>query len=462
MKQKANSGYMIFLSVVAAIGGILFGYDTAVISGTTTSVTTQFGLTVMQQGWYVGCALIGSILGVMIAGVLRDNLGRKKTMFIASVLFSISAIGCALCVGFTDLVIYRIIGGFGIGIVSIVSPMYISEIAVAEKRGALVSLYQLAITVGFLAAYLVNYLIMVNVDQTAISAATGKIFHTEFWRGMLGCETFPDLLFVIVIFFIPESPRWLIVKGKGAQAKGILQRIYCSEKEATEQMGITQASISSSSKSEWKALLEPGILKAVIIGSAIAILGQFMGVNAVLYYGPQILGDAGLSSDSSLLSQVLVGCVNMFTTIIALFIIDKVGRKQLIYWGVSGMIISLLMLSLFFSKGAELHLGNGFLLGFFLFYVFCTAIAISAVVFVILSEMYPNRVRGMAMSIAGLSLWLGTYLIGQLTPWMLANLKPQGSFLLFAFMCIPYMLIFWKLIPETTGKTLEQIENYWK
>jgi SP family arabinose:H+ symporter-like MFS transporter len=140
MKQKANSGYMIFLSVVAAIGGILFGYDTAVISGTTTSVTTQFGLTVMQQGWYVGCALIGSILGVMIAGVLSDNLGRKKTMFIASVLFSISAIGCALCVGFTDLVIYRIIGGFGIGIVSIVCPMYISEIAIAQKRGALVSL----------------------------------------------------------------------------------------------------------------------------------------------------------------------------------------------------------------------------------------------------------------------------------------------------------------------------------
>jgi SP family arabinose:H+ symporter-like MFS transporter len=462
MKQKSNSGYMIFLSVVAAIGGILFGYDTAVISGTTTSVTTQFGLTVMQQGWFVGCALIGSIIGVMIAGVLSDNLGRKKTMLIASVLFSISAIGCALCTGFTDLVIYRIIGGFGIGIVSIVSPMYISEIAVAEKRGALVSLYQLAITVGFLAAYLVNYLIMVNVDQTAISAATGKIFHTEFWRGMLGCETFPDLLFVIVIFFIPESPRWLIVKRKGAQAKGILQRIYCSEKEAGNQMEITQSSIAGSTKSEWKALLEPGILKAVLIGSAIAILGQFMGVNAVLYYGPQILGDAGLSSHSSLLSQVLVGCVNMFTTIIALLIIDKVGRKQLIYWGVSGMIISLLMLSLFFAKGTQLHLGNGFLLGFFLFYVFCTAISISAVVFVILSEMYPNRVRGMAMSIAGLSLWLGTYLIGQLTPWMLANLKPQGTFLLFAFMCIPYMLIFWKLIPETTGKTLEQIENYWK
>ena len=453
---------MIFISVVAAIGGILFGYDTAVISGTTTSVTTQFGLSVMQQGWYVGCALIGSIMGVMIAGILSDNLGRKKTMLTASVLFSISAIGCAFCNGFADLVAYRIIGGFGIGIISIVSPMYISEIAAADKRGALVSLYQLAITVGFLAAYLINYIILRHVGDIPGSAVTNQVFHTEFWRGMLGCEIFPDLLFVIVIFFIPESPRWMIVKGKGTQAKGILKKIYCSETEAVRQMEITQSSISGSTKSEWKTLLEPGILKAVLIGSAIAILGQFMGVNAVLYYGPQILGDAGLSSHSSLLSQVLVGCVNMFTTIIALLIIDKVGRKQLIYWGVSGMILSLLMLSLFFAKGTQLHLGNGFLLGFFLFYVFCTAISISAVVFVILSEMYPNRVRGMAMSIAGLSLWLGTYLIGQLTPWMLATLKPQGTFLLFAFMCIPYMLIFWKLIPETTGKTLEQIENYWK
>lgn len=279
---------------------------------------------------------------------------------------------------------------------------------------------------------------------------------------MLGSMTVPALLYLTVIFFIPESPRWQIVKGYGAKAAATLARIYNSEASAQEQVRLTRESIAGESRSEWKALLQPGILKAVIIGSAIAILGQFMGVNAVLYYGPTIFEQAGLSSGDSMFSQVLVGTVNMLTTVIAVFIIDKVGRKQLVYWGVSGMILSLLMIGLYFSFSAAWGLGNGFLLVFFLFYVFCCAISISAVVFVLLSEMYPNSVRGRAMSVAGLALWVGTYLIGQLTPWMLETLTPAGTFFLFAAMCIPYILIMWKAVPETTGKTLEEIENYWR
>ena len=208
-------------------------------------------------------------------------------------------------------------------------------------------------------------------------------------------------------------------------------------------------------------LLEPGIIKAIIIGAAIAILGQFMGVNAVLYYGPSIFENAGLSSGDSIFSQVLVGIVNMFTTIIALIIIDKVGRKKLIYWGVSGMILSLLSIGIYFTLGSSIGLSNWVLLSSFLFYVFCCAISISAVVFVLLSEMYPNNVRGRAMSIAGLSLWIGTFLIGQLTPWMLSTLKPAGTFFFFAFMCLPYIIIMWRCVPETTGKSLEEIEKYW-
>lgn len=460
--KSINTPYMVFLAVVAAIGGILFGYDTAVISGTTKAVSTQFGLSVMQQGWYVGCALIGSIFGVLIAGIMSDNLGRKRTMLIASLLFSISAIGCAFCAGFADLVVYRIIGGIGIGIVSIVSPMYISEVSVAEKRGTMVSLYQLAVTVGFVAAYFINYFILKDAPSLAGSALTGKLFHSEYWRGMLGMETIPDLLFVLVIFFIPESPRWLLVKGQGTKATGILERIYLNREEAARQRSETEKSLGAEVKTPVRALFAPGIFGAVLIGSAIAILGQFMGVNAVLYYGPSILEQAGFGGEESLLSQSLVGVVNMLTTVIALIIIDKVGRKKLIYWGVSGMIACLLIIATYFKFGAALGLGNIFLLVFFLLYVFCTAISISAVVFVILSEMYPNSVRGLTMSIAGLALWVGTYLIGQLTPWMLQNLSPAGTFLLFALMCIPYMLIFWKLIPETTGKSLEEIEAYWK
>lgn len=466
MSRSVNMGYVVFLSVVAAIGGILFGYDTAVISGTTDIVANQFGLDEMAKGWYVGCALIGSIVGVLVAGMLSDYLGRKKTMLISALMFSISAIGCAVCTGMTQLVVFRMIGGFGIGVVSVVSPAYISEIAVPEKRGMLVSLYQLAITVGFLLAYLVNYLVLRNADTSLVDAPAAvraaeplhaRMFGSEYWRGMLGYETIPDLLFLLVLFFIPESPRWLIVKGCYDSASLVYARIYPHEDDIAAQVSLTRDSIAGEVKSEWKVLLEPGILKAVFLGCAIAILGQFMGVNAVLYYGPEIFKDAGF--EDPLFSTVLVGIVNMLTTVVALLIIDRVGRKQLVYWGVGGMIVCLLAIAVYFLPSTTLS--TGFMLVFFLLYVFCTAISISAVIFVLLGEMYPNRARGLAMSIAGFALWVGTYLIGQLTPWMLVHLTPAGTFFLFAFMCLPYLWIMWRRIPETTGKTLEEIEYYW-
>ena len=463
MKSAINFSYLIFLSVVAALGGFLFGYDTAVISGTIAQVSQLFQLDALQQGWYVGCALIGSIVGVLFAGILSDKLGRKLTMVISAVLFSTSALGCAISADFTQLVIYRIIGGVGIGVVSIVSPLYISEVSVAQYRGRLVSLYQLAVTVGFLGAYLVNYQLLgyaQSGSQLSIDWLN-KIFVTEVWRGMLGMEMLPAVLFFIIIFFIPESPRWLIVKGKEEKAVNILEKIYNSVSEATSQLNETKSVLTSETKSEWVLLMKPGIFKAVIIGVCIAILGQFMGVNAVLYYGPSIFENAGLSGGDSLFYQVLVGLVNTLTTVLALVIIDKVGRKKLVYYGVSGMVVSLLLIGAYFLFGESLGVSSLFLLIFFLFYVFCCAVSICAVVFVLLSEMYPTKVRGLAMSIAGFALWIGTYLIGQLTPWMLQNLTPDGTFFLFAIMFVPYMLIVWKLVPETTGKSLEEIERYW-
>ena len=463
MKSTINLGYLVFLSVVAALGGFLFGYDTAVISGTIAQVTEQFGLDALQQGWYVGCALIGSIIGVLFAGILSDKFGRKSTMILSAILFSTSAIGCAVSTDFNQLVIYRIIGGVGIGVVSIISPLYISEVAVAQYRGRLVSLYQLAVTIGFLGAYLVNYQLL-GYSMSNPDVSTGwwnLVFVSEVWRGMLGMETLPAIMFFIIIFFIPESPRWLILKGREEKATNILERIYTSSKEALFQLTETKSVLSSESKSEWKLLLQPGIRKAVIIGVCIAVLGQFMGVNAVLYYGPSIFENAGLSGGDSLFYQVLVGLVNTLTTVLALVIIDKVGRKKLVYYGVSGMVISLVLIATYFIYGESWGISSIFLLIFFLFYVFCCAVSICAVVFVLLSEMYPTRVRGLAMSIAGFALWIGTYLIGQLTPWMLQNLTPAGTFILFAIMCVPYMLIVRKLVPETTGKSLEEIERYW-
>ena len=460
--KKNTLGYVIFMAAVAAIGGILFGYDTAVISGTTEIVKNQFQLTDMKEGWYVGCALIGSICGVLVAGSLSDYLGRKLTMLISAALFSISAIGCAVCGSFDGLVAYRIVGGVGIGIVSIVSPIYISEVSPAKIRGTLVSLYQLAVTVGFLLAYLANWVIDSNINTALTLGDPGlslweRMMNTEAWRGMLGSETLPALLFFFVIFFIPESPKWLIVKGKMEKASAVLSKIYAQQQEVDEEIKVTKESLCGD-KGSWADLLKPGILLAVIAGSAIAILGQFMGVNAVLYYGPKIFSEAGF--DNPMFSTVLVGVVNCVTTVLAVFIIDRVGRKQLIYWGVSGMILCLLAIGVYFAWGPALGLGNVFMLTFFLAYVFCTAISICAVVFVLLSEMYPNSVRGRAMSIAGFALWIGTYLIGQLTP-VLLGWSQAGTFFLFAVMCVPYMLIMWKVIPETTGKSLEEIEKFW-
>lgn len=464
MKSSVNLGYLIFLSVVAALGGFLFGYDTAVISGTIAQVSSLFELDALQSGWYVGCALIGSIIGVLFSGVLSDNIGRKRTMIFSAILFSVSSIGCAVSADFNQLVIYRIIGGVGIGIVSIISPLYISEISVAQYRGRLVSLYQLAITVGFLGAYLVNYYLL-EISKNGIMSGIGwvdNIFITEVWRGMLGMETLPALLFFVIIFFIPESPRWLLLKGNEKRAGNILEKIYKSSQDVDKQLKETNSVISGETKSECSLLFKPGIFKAVAIGVFIAILGQFMGVNAVLYYGPSIFESTGLSGGDSLFYQVLVGLVNMLTTVLALVIIDRIGRKRLVYYGVSGMIVSLLLIGLYFIYGNMLGIPALLLLIFFLLYIFCCAVSICAVVWVLLSEMYPMKVRGVAMSIAGFALWIGTYLIGQLTPWMLQHLTPAGTFFLFALMCVPYILIVWKYVPETTGKSLEEIENYWK
>ncbi len=454
--------YVIFLSVVAAIGGFLFGYDTAVISGTVLQVSTQFSLTSLQSGWYVGCALVGSIIGVLFAGTLSDRFGRKSTMILSAILFTLSAMGCAISFSLDQLVLYRIIGGVGIGIVSIVCPLYISEVSPASHRGRMVSLYQLAVTMGFLGAYLANYyLLRLSTDYVFSDALPAKILGAEVWRGMLGAEMLPALLFFAVIFFIPESPRWLIVKQREQDAQQILSKIYTDLETVSFHLRETRQMLDSETRSDLSMLFRPGIFKAVLIGCAIAILGQFMGVNAVLYYGPSIFESSGISSGDSLFYQSLIGLVNMGTTLLALLIIDKVGRKKLVYVGVAGMIVSLLLIGFYFFWSEVWGFSNLFLLICFLAYIFFCAGSISAVIFVFLSEMYPTRIRGVAMSFAGLSLWIGTFLIGQLTPWLLENITPAGTFFLFGLMCIPYMLIVWKLMPETAGKSLEDIERFW-
>lgn len=463
--KNENMLYVIFLAAVAALGGFLFGYDTAVISGTIGSVSAQFGLNDVNTGWYVGCALVGSIIGVAMAGKLSDYFGRKGVLIFSAILFTGSGIGCMLSGSISDLVLYRIMGGIGIGVASVISPLYISEISVARYRGTLVSLYQLAITVGFMGAYLVNYWISeyaVHMKALGIVGGFwGKYIVTETWRGMLGAESLPAILFFIILFFIPESPRWLVLKSKETSALKTLKRIYGSE-EANDQVADLKNLVQSEEKSDWKILFQPGFRVALFIGVSLAILGQFMGVNAVLYYGPTIFEQTGLSAGDSLFYQVIVGLVNFGSTVLAMAVIDKIGRKKLVYYGVSGMIVSLILIGFYFTVNKVSNVVPPItLLILILVYIFSCAISICVVIWVLLSEMYPAKVRGLAMSAAGFSLWIGTFLIGQLTPWLMTTLSPAGVFWLFGVMCLPYLYITWKLVPETTGKSLEDIERMW-
>ncbi len=455
LKQRI---YLIGLAVIASLGGFLFGYDTAVISGTLAMVRQQFELNANMEGWYVSSALLGCILGVSGAGWFSDKYGRKKVLLLTGALFSISAIGCALSLSFTMLVIYRLIGGLGVGIASMLSPLYISEISPPALRGRLVTLYQFAITVGILCAYFVNVWLLNASHNPGFENLTNLhlIFKEEVWRGMLGMEAIPALSFFVLILFIPKSPRWLVVKGQTDQARKVLSRLV-GINEANNEISEIEDTLALE-KGSWKMLLAPGIKMAVFIGVTLAVLQQFTGIDAIIYYGPRIFEEAGFGLTEALGGQVFIGIINVVFTVIAIFTIDIFGRKRLLLTGTAGMLVSLIVIGALFAAGKA----NGMLLlSLILVFIACFAFSLGPVVWVILSEIYPTKIRGRAMSIATIAVWIGTAIIGQLIPISLDNLGPDITFWIFAFFCLPTIYIGWKLLPETKGRTLEDIERHW-
>lgn len=458
MKSGRQRIFIWWLTITASLGGLLFGYDTAVISGTLSMVKTQFGLNAALEGWYVSSALVGCIVGVSFAGWLSDRYGRKKVLLVAASLFSISAIGCALISSFSALATYRLIGGMGVGIASMLSPMYISEISPAAVRGRFVALYQLAITVGILASYLINAWLL---DQSTAGEffATDKltlVFKTEVWRGMLGMEAIPAILFFVLLIFVPESPRWLVVKGKSDAAKSILVKTS-GENESEREIREIRESMEAERESK-NLVLEQGIKMAVFLGVSLAILQQFTGIDAIIYYGPRIMEQAGFGLSDALGSQVVFGTINMVFTLLAIWQIDKFGRKPLLLSGTLGMLVSLVIIGFLFLTNQTNEI---LLLILILVFIASFAFSLGPVVWVILSEIYPTKIRGRAMSVATMAVWIGTAIIGQLIPLSLDNLGPAVTFWVFAFFCIPTIWIGWKIMPETKGKSLENIEKYW-
>ena len=453
-KDSGSIAYLVGVCLVAALGGLLFGYDTGVINGSLQFVQLKFELSPAMKGFAASSALIACIFGAGFAGTLSDSLGRKKVLIVSAILFLISAIGTSLPQTLFQFILFRFIGGLGVGAASMTSPMYIAEISPARIRGRMVSLNQFAIVLGMLLVYFVNYFIAKHGDR-AWNTQTG-------WRWMFGSESLPAMLFMFLMLLVPESPRWLTKKGRKDKALAILTRVDGTE-YARGEMASIEEMISHESGSLLQ-LFHPGMKLVLVIGVVLAVLQQITGINVFLYFGSDIFGKLGGETiDAALLQQVIVGATNLLFTIIAIWMVDKLGRKPLMIIGSAGMGISLFAMGM-----AGVYQAKGlWLLFFVLGYIACFALSVGPVVWVILSEIFPTKIRGRAMGIATICLWVANTVVSQTFPMMdeskfLIDVFHHGfPFFIYGTMCIVLIVFMLRFVPETKGKSLEEIEKMW-
>ena len=443
------------IALIAAIGGLLFGYDTAVISGAIGNLTKYFQLTSVETGWAISSALLGCLTGALLSDYCSSRLGRKWSMIISAILFLICSIGTAVPASFSSFIFFRIIGGIGVGIASMVVPMYIAEIAPAEKRGALVAYNQLAIVIGIMIVYFVNYFIALQGNDEW-NRVVG-------WRWMFGSEMIPSILYLCLLFLIPESPRWLLMKNKHDKAREVLEK-FNEVPESLHLLNTIKASLGNNTRIRWKLLLYPSIRTALLVGIGLSVFQQVTGINAILYYAPEIFKSFGSSANSSLLETSFLGVINLLFTIIAIFLVDKKGRKPLLYFGTGGMFIALSVV----GYAAYFHITSTWLLPFLLLFMASFSISWGPVVWVLLSEIFPNNARSFALSIAVFIQWVANFFVSQTFPVMTDNPKLltifHGAFpfMLYALFCIFAFLFVWKYVPETKNKTLEEMNQVWE
>lgn len=452
--KKYTALYLKLVIATASLGGFLFGFDMAVVSGILPFVEQQFSLSTAQQGWFVSSALLGCVIGVAFTGELSDRLGRKKILVGAAVLFLVSAICCVISVSFSALIWARIVSGIGVGMASIAVPLYLSEIAPTAIRGRLVTYYQLAITFGIVAAYLTNSLVLnhsLSGNQIGLSGILEQIFLTEIWRGMFVMGLLPAGLFMLGVCFIPESPRWLASNGDAKKGGHIWSKI-----NGNLDFPVHAA---PSEKGAYRQLFSVELRKPMLIGIMLPLFSQLCGINAIIYYGPKILTDAGISMSSSLLSQIVFGVANLLFTFIAIWKVDQLGRRKLYVFGTMGAFISLLLTGIFFQLGSGMGLG---LLICTIAFLACFAFSIGPLKFVVISEIFPIAVRGRAMAISIMVMWVSDTIVGQLTPMLLAQIGVSGTFWIFSFFCLIAFVFTYKYLPETKGRSLEEIESFWK
>ena len=464
--------YLIALCLIASIGGLLFGFDTAVISGTVGRVTQQYGLTPLLEGWFASSALVGCIVGAAVSGFLGDRFGRKPILIVSAILFFVSALGSAFAPSFDLLIVARIVGGVGVGMASVLAPLYITEFAPPSIRGRLVAFYQLSIVTGILLSYLSNWLILRHAQGYAGPVAGESLADwllvDEYWRAMFGAEMLPSLLFFALLFLVPESPRWLIKVGREQDGFDILQKISGSEIAEREAAEIKTALAHEGGS--LRELLRPGLRMALLVGVMLSVFGQLSGVNIVVYYGPKILVAAGYQDLAALLSQVGFGFINLVFTILALLLIDRWGRRPLLIYGMAVVTMALTAIGTLFLSATEGPNGTlivseaaGLWIGVSLcVYMAAIAFSISAVIWVLTSEIFPNRVRGRAVSIATFANWTTNSASAFVFPWYVAAFGMHVSFFTSGAICLIATLFFWRFVPETKGRSLEEIERSWK
>ncbi|WP_370546456.1 sugar porter family MFS transporter [Edwardsiella tarda] len=455
-QTQLNMGYVWTICLVAACGGLLFGYDWVVIGGAKPFYEAWFSITdPAQSGWAMSSALGGCVFGALISGWCADKLGRRLPLIFSAILFSASALGTALASNFDMFIIYRIVGGVGIGLASALSPLYIAEVSPAEKRGRFVAVNQLTIVIGVLAAQLVNLMIADPVpggvtQQMLVETWNGQVG----WRWMFGAELVPALAFLVLMFFVPESPRWLMKAGKPERARAMLERIGSKAYAAQTLQEIGQTLQQDNHRVAYSTLLQPQIKPIVIIGMVLAVFQQWCGINVIFNYAQEIFASAGFDINGTLKSIVATGIINLVFTIAALPLVDKIGRRKLMLLGASGLTLIYVLIAGAYAMGV---------MGWPVLVLVLAAIAIYAltlapVTWVLLSEIFPTRVRGLAMSLGTLALWVACFLLTYSFPLLNASLGAAGSFLLYGVICAMGYLYILRHVPETKGVTLEALE----
>jgi sugar porter (SP) family MFS transporter len=442
--MRRSRAYVYVISLVAAVGGLLFGFDIAIINGALVFLKQEFGLTDVQTEAAASALLVGCIVGAAGAGWLSDKYGRRKMLLFSAAIFAVSAIAAAVPRDLVEFTVARFIGGLAIGVASVLSPLYIAELSPADIRGRLVSINQLAIVLGILFAYYMSW----ALADIGVSS----------WRWMFASAAVPSVLFLLALVVVPESPRWLVKEGRGAEAVKVLERINSPEQAASEMASIRKA-VEEEGGSIWE-LLKPALRRPLYIAVALAILQQITGVNTILFYGSLIFTEqvGNQSASAALMANVIVGVTNLVFTVVSLMIIDRIGRRPILMIAAGGMGVSLVVL------GAMFQFDSGaayVILGIILVYVAFFAIGMGPGVWVVMSELFPTRIRGRAMAIATVALWTACTGLTSTFLSLVNAIGTTGAFWLYAVVCFFTFGFVWKAVPETKGKTLEEIEQSW-